>query len=186
LGPALSKKERRVGLSYLQLIEVAVVATLRNFGVPLQRIRKARDYLSQVFNSEYPFAQLRVKTEGFYVLKQLLEIEPDPELSVLVVADAGGQLGWEHFISDRFAEFEYDEKTGLAVKWHVAGHGSRVIIDPRISFGAPSISGVPTWALGGRAKAGESVGEIAEDFGLEPDQVSQALEFEGVPPEIAA
>jgi len=75
-------------------------------------------------------------------------------------------------------EFDYHE--GLALQWHVAGRESPVLIDPRISFGAPMVNGVATWALRGRRLAGEPVEDIAEDFGIPLDDVKAALSFEGV------
>ena len=54
----------------------------------------------------------------------------------------------------------------------------RVVIDPRISFGAPAVKGIATWALSGREKAGESIADIAEDFGLTLEDVKAALTFE--------
>jgi uncharacterized protein (DUF433 family) len=182
LGPALPGKERGKPLSYMQTIEVAFVATFRRLGVPLQRIRKARDYFAQVFGVEFPFAQLEVKTDGHHLLMELLDLEPDPQIAKLILGDAAGQLAWEPMVAERFAEFDYEHD--LAVTWHVAGRDSRVVIDPRISFGAPTIRGIPTWALKGRRRAGEPVDEIGADFGLELDEVNEALAFEGV--EVAA
>jgi uncharacterized protein (DUF433 family) len=78
----------------------------------------------------------------------------------------------------KFTEFEY--QNGLAVKWHVGGRNSHVLIDPRVSFGAPTVGGIATWALKGRWEAGESIEDIADDFGLEPAEVGHALKFEGV------
>ena len=57
LGPTLPNKERRKPLSYMELIEVAFVAFFRNVGVSLQRIRRAREYVAQTFNVEYPFVE---------------------------------------------------------------------------------------------------------------------------------
>jgi len=178
LGPALPGKQPRMPLSYLQLVEVAFVATFRALGVSLQRIRKARDYLAQTFNSEHPFAEFRLQTEGRHVLLALQQIERDAQLGHLIVADASGQIGWQPLIAERFAEFDYEQ--GLALIWHVAGRASPVLIDPRISFGAPVVRGVPTWALKGRRIAGESVEELQADFRLEREEVLQALAFEGI------
>lgn len=178
LGPALPGRERRVPLSSLQLVEVAFVATFRELGVSLQRLRRAREYLAQTFHAEYPFAQMRLKTEGQHILLDLQEIEPDTEVGRLIVADAEGQIAWKDLVAERFAEFSYEN--GLAVRWHVRGKESPVIIDPRVSFGAPTIRGVPTWAIRGRILAGEPAREIAEDFGLEEGDVLEALQFEGV------
>jgi uncharacterized protein (DUF433 family) len=162
----------------MQTIEVAFVATFRRLGVSLQRIRKARDYFAQAFGVEFPFAQLEVKTDGHHLLMELLDLEPDSQIAKLILGDAAGQLAWEPMVAERFAEFDYEHD--LAVRWHVAGRDSRVVIDPRISFGAPTIRGVPTWALRGRSRAGEPMDEIGVDFGLEPDEVREALVFEGI------
>jgi hypothetical protein len=68
LGPVIPDKEPGKPLSYLELVEVAFVSVFRSLGVSLQRIRRAREYVAQTFNADYPFAQYRFKTEGFHVL----------------------------------------------------------------------------------------------------------------------
>ena len=78
----------------------------------------------------------------------------------------------------RVLKFDYED--GLAVRWHVAGKDSEVIIDPRIQFGAPSVDGVPTWAIKGRWEAGEDLADIADDFGISRALLRKALTFEGV------
>jgi len=147
-------------------------------GVSLQRIRRARDYLAQTLNSELPFAEFRLQTEGRHVLLALQQIERDAQLGRLIVADASGQIAWQPLIGERFAEFDYEE--GLALIWHVAGRESPILIDPRVSFGAPTVRGIPTWALKGRWTAGESLEELQADFRLPREEVLQALEFEGI------
>ncbi|MDD5312632.1 MAG: DUF433 domain-containing protein [Dehalococcoidia bacterium] len=179
LGPALPGKEQRKPLTYLQLIELAFVATFRRLGVSLQRIRKAREYAATNLNSEYPFVELRWKTEGTHMLLDLIGIEEDIELKKLIVADQYGQLGWEKLVGDRFVQFDYIN--GLALIWHVAGRESPVIIDPRIAFGAPTIRGIATWVVKGRWEAKETVQDIKDDFGLTNEEIKYAFRFEGVP-----
>jgi hypothetical protein len=60
----VTRRTARKGLSYLQLIEVGVVAAMRKSGVTLPKIRKAREYLCNAFNNSYPFALYRFKTDG--------------------------------------------------------------------------------------------------------------------------
>ena len=177
-GVTLPGKEHGEPLSYLQLIEVAVVSTFRKLGVHLERIRKARQYLAQRFNVEYPLTEYRFKTEGFHVLIDLAQFEHDEELR-LVVADKGGQLAWEDLMEDRLLEFDY-ENDGIAIKWHPAGRHSLVVIDPRVAFGAPNVSGIPTWVLKGRYNAGETITDVIEDFQLEATAVRDAWQFEGI------
>ena len=60
-------------------------------------------------------------------------------------------------------------------------HGAKtIVIDPRISFGRPTIagSGVSTEALISRIDAGETVDALADDYGLRPDQIDDAVLYE--------
>jgi hypothetical protein len=56
----LSQREKRAALTYFQLIEVAVVAAFRKSGVPLRRIRAAREWSAHALKSEHPFAEYRL------------------------------------------------------------------------------------------------------------------------------
>ena len=174
----LTDRRKRTRLSYLELIEVAVVASFRRAGVSLQRIRRTQQYAAQVLNEEYPFALLNWKTEGQHLLVDLREIEGDAELDNLVVGDRHGQVTWPDVIAERFTEFEYEED--LAIRWHVGGRDSGVMIDPRVRFGAPTVSGIPTWVLKGRWEAGEGLEEIEDDFGLSREIICDGLSFEGI------
>lgn len=101
LGPALLGRERRQPLSYLQLVEVAFVITFRALGVPLQRIRRAREYAAQTLQSEYPFVDFRWQTEGHHMLLDLKEVEHESAFDrLLIVGDAHGQLAWEPLVSE--------------------------------------------------------------------------------------
>ncbi|QMW22568.1 DUF433 domain-containing protein [Sandaracinobacteroides saxicola] len=174
----LSNKNKGQSLSYLQLIEVAVVAQFRRANVRLDKIRAAREYVSKQLNAEFPFAEYRFKTDGKDLWMDYAEIEAKMGDNKLLKASAGGQLAWTDIIG-RLQEFEY-ERAGLAVRWHLAGRNSPLVIDPRIQFGAPSVEGIATWAFKGRWEAGELLDDIADDFGVANSDVLAALEFEGV------
>ncbi len=171
----LKQREQRSALSYMQLIEVAVVASFRKAGVSMPRIRKARAWAAHELKSEYPFAEYKFKENAKHLYLDAQQIDVGP--NTVVQADAGGQLEWESVIG-RLKEFEYEEH--VALRWHVAGAGKPIIIDPRISFGAPAVRGIATWVLRGRHNAGESHSDIAEDFGLDKSEVREALKFEGL------
>ena len=177
---ALSGRRAKDHLSYLELIEVAVVAVFRQMGITLEAIARTREYIKTTFSSEHPFAEYGFKTDGMRLMLQWTEYEETPQLNEVIVADVGGQLGWEKMMASRLAEFGYEHD--LALVWHLAGRESPVKIDPRLSFGAPTVSGVPTWVLRGRWNAGESLDDIVDDFGLTLDDTVSALRFEGVTP----
>jgi uncharacterized protein (DUF433 family) len=164
-------------LSYLQLIEVAVVAAFRRAKIKLPKIRKAREYLKREFKAEYPFAQYKFKSDGKHLLLDYKQFEGDRAHGHLLVADEEGQLEWDKIIAPLLKEFDYQHKD-IVVRWHVDGLESPIIIDPRINFGSPSVRGTPTWILAGRWQAGESDADIADDFGLTKQEVKKALQFE--------
>ena len=53
-------------------------------------------------------------------------------------------------------------------------------MDPRVAFGRPIIArrGISTAAIVDRVNAGESEEEIAEDYGLEAEEVKEALIYD--------
>jgi uncharacterized protein (DUF433 family) len=55
-----------------------------------------------------------------------------------------------------------------------------VVIDPRISFGRPVLagSGIPTAVIADRYKAGESVDELADDYGRKRLEIEEAIRCE--------
>jgi uncharacterized protein (DUF433 family) len=55
-----------------------------------------------------------------------------------------------------------------------------VVIDPEVSFGRPviSIRGITTIVLADQFDAGASIEELADDYGLSPEAIEDALAFE--------
>lgn len=176
----LSAREKRAALSYLQLIEVAVVAAFRKAGVSLKQIKAAREFVAKRLESEYPFAEYSFKTDGKSLFMDYEQVDGAKGRGKLLRPDRNGQLAW-NIIIGRLKEFEYERK-GIVVRWHLAGPKSSVIIDPRIAFGAPTVRGTPTWVIKGRWDAGEEIDEIANDFGLKEQEIRDALKFEGIDP----
>lgn len=56
--------------------------------------------------------------------------------------------------------------------------GRRVLVDPDISFGRPSVAGIATQVLASRFLSGDSIAELAEDYGISERAVQSALRFE--------
>lgn len=173
---AVAQREKGNSLSYFQLVEVAFVAVMRRMGLRLQVIKDARTYIAQNLNSEFPFVENRFKVQGARILMTLAQFDPSAPENKLVVVSHGGQLEWGEMLGKKFDEFDYQK--GLAVRWHIAGRDSPILIDPQVAFGAPQINGVPTWAIRGRKQAGESNIDIADDFTLKVSDVEKALQFE--------
>jgi uncharacterized protein (DUF433 family) len=175
----IGDKEKGEKLSYLQLIEVGVVAAMRRSGVSLKKIRSTREKLSEEFSSSFPFAEYRFKSDGKDLFVKMEEILDEKDTNrLLQVKD--GQIVWDSILAEVLQEFEYDHED-FVVRWRL--RGGPVVIDPVIAFGAPSVQGIPTWTIAGRWRAGENIDEIADDFCLTKELVERALEVEGLLPE---
>jgi len=55
-----------------------------------------------------------------------------------------------------------------------------IVIDPRIAFGRPVMlrKGISTSTIAERVDAGESVDDLAADYGLGPSEIEQAVVYE--------
>jgi uncharacterized protein (DUF433 family) len=175
----LVKREDRAALSYMQLIEIAVVASFRKAGISLKEIKNARSFLQKQISSEYPFAQYRFKTDGKALLMDYTQIDQKTGNGKLIELNKGGQLAWSAVLT-RLKEFNYDRDLRFVSQWHVAGTKSVIVINPRIAFGSPAIRGTPTWTIRERWLANESIADISDEFDLQEKHVIDALEFEGV------
>jgi uncharacterized protein (DUF433 family) len=178
-GGAISARDDGEALSYLQLIEVGVVAAMRKSGVALAKIREAREYLRSEFNADYPFAHYRFKTDGKSLFMDYDQVSKADKEKLLALNE-NGQLAWNQILSALLHEFEYDTHIGTVLSWRVDGFESPIRLDPRIAFGAPQVGGIPTWVLRGRWDSGEGLGDIADDYDLPPAHVSAALRFEHI------
>ena len=148
------------------------MAAFRSAEISLPNIRNIWELSARHLNSDYPFTQLQFKLEGPKMFYDSLPLTVQYRgLSRTAVTEAKGRLVWKKPVSQRLAEFDYED--GLALVWHVAGRDSPVKIDPRLRFG------LPTWVIVGRYEAGDSFKDIESDFGISEADAQAALDFEG-------
>ena len=167
-----------VGLSYLQLAEVAFVEAMRRKygragGVKLSVIRTAYDYVRNSLGVAYPFIQERFFSQG---VDLLIEVAGNSE--ILASASRPGQIAWREAVEAYGNQFDYDQH--LSLIWYPRGRVRNVIVDPRISFGRPTIkgTGIPTESVAAQLGAGDKAEDIARDFNITPQQVEDARWFE--------
>ncbi|MBC6438056.1 MAG: DUF433 domain-containing protein [Rhodobacteraceae bacterium] len=97
----------------------------------------------------------------------------------LLSVSTTGQMVWAEVLARRFGQFDYSAN-GPAVRFYPRPWDRRIVIDPALCFGAPSVSGIPTWLVKSRWESGESRSDIADDFTLSQDDITSALAFEGL------
>jgi uncharacterized protein (DUF433 family) len=164
-------------LSFANLVEAHVLRVIReNHQIKLDRVRTALDYLSSNLETDHPLIQHRFQTDGVDLFVDSMER--------LVNVTRSGQLAMKETLKFLLTRIEWDER-GIASRLfpliQTEGDATKILcIDPRISFGKPTIvgTGIPTAAVADLYEAGEEVEDIAHEFSCTSDQVRTAIRFE--------
>ena len=152
-------------------------AIRRHHQVPLSKIRHAIDYLRKHFSSTHPLAEQRFETDG-------LDLFID-KFGQLINVTQSGQIALRELLKAHLHRVEHDA-AGTAVRLYPftrkrdLREPKVVIIDPHISYGRPILvgTGIPTAVVAERYKAGESIDELAEDYGRSRNEIEEAIRCE--------
>jgi uncharacterized protein (DUF433 family) len=138
-------------LSFRNLVELVVAGQLRAVGVPLDKIRRARDDLARDRGDAHPFALEAFAAPGWP------GGSPPPIL----------------------AELDYDDAPPQrATLWHIS---PGIVLNPGIRFGSPIVEGTGMRAecLADAYRAnGEDVDLVARWWAVRPGHVRAAVAFE--------
>ncbi|MGH8194101.1 MAG: DUF433 domain-containing protein [Woeseiaceae bacterium] len=146
--------------------------------VPLQKVRRALEYVKKKLGIERPLADARFETDGVDLFVR--------ELEKLVNVSQEGQLEIEPVIRRFLKRIERDP-SGAPIKLypftrksHATDEAAPVEIDPRVAFGRPVLvgRGVPTAVLADRFKAGDSLADLAEDYDTSTQNIEEAIRCE--------
>jgi uncharacterized protein (DUF433 family) len=161
-------------LSFVNLVEVHLLdAIRRRHYVPLHKVRKALEFLKAQLPSSHPLADQAFETDG-----SDLFIE---KLGQLINISQAGQLAMRVLIDAHLRRIER-ETVGPAVRLYpftrkrLCDEPRTVVIDPLVSFGKPVL--VPTAIIAERYKAGESIDELANDYGRQGSEIEEAIRCE--------
>ena len=177
-GGDLPVIDRAIALSFLELMELRIVRELvDDHRIPLQKVRTFADKLKVQFGTKYPFASRQVFTSGTDLFATLSRTDRDHMIGSR--SRDREQLTATELFRPYLADAEFDEATFLARKWWPLGQRVPVVLDPRVSFGAPTIQGrrVRTAIVAGMAEAG-SESQAASAYGVSLQEVRAALRFE--------
>ncbi|MGC4048343.1 MAG: DUF433 domain-containing protein [Paludibaculum sp.] len=168
-------------LSYTNLIELHMLRLIRqDQGLKLSKVRAAIEYLKQAFRSEHPLAEHDFLTDGLDLLVD--------KLGGLIVVSQGGQVAIDDVVRGLLRRIEREKGQPVrffplpAYRVEVFKNPEPprpVVMAPTIAFGQPVVPGtaIKVEALHERFAAQESPEEIAEDFGLKPEQVILAVQW---------
>ena len=173
----LPDKEERL-LSFVNLVEVHVLDALRRaHGVPFGQVRKSVEYLKNRLGSKHPLAEQKFATDGVDLFIELF--------GRLVNISREGQLVIKELIEAYLRRVERDP-VGIPIRLYPFTRDRKpeepkvIVIDPYISFGRPVLAGtgIATTVIAQRYKAGESIEELAEDYGRSRTDIEEAIRCE--------
>ena len=166
-------------LSFINLVEVHVLdAIRRQHNISLEKVRKAIQFLQKQFPSKHPLVDHNFETNGIHLFIE--------KYGQLINITQEGQLAIKDIMKAHLKRIEWDAQ-GIPQKLYPFIHKrvfrpgqiepTTVVIDPRVSFGRPSIigTGIPILIIAERYKAGETVEDLADDYGLQPLQIQEAI-----------
>ena len=162
--------------SFLDLVDLLFVKRFLEQGFSLQKLRIALAEAEAVIGGHH-FAQRCYFTDGRNIYLQVKDGDAENLLQLL----SGGQWVIADVIKHFARQVDFDEKTGFAEKWFPHGRGGRVVLDPRVCFGAPTIvrHGVRTANVYDLYRAeSQNVASVASWMDVESPDVEAAVTFE--------
>lgn len=165
-------------LSFLDLVEAYVLSAIRQkHRIPLPHVRRALDYLLEHSPSQHPLADHQFAAFG----KELF-VE---KLSELINLSQPGQLAMKQLLDQYLHRIERNPE-GVPLRFfpfdspRLLETSKTVVIDADISFGRPVLisTGLRTDLIMERFWAGDTMKELADDYGILPEQIEQAIRWE--------
>lgn len=167
-------------LSFVNLCELHLLGVIRRqHGVRLSRVRTAIDFLRSRLGVPRPLATQHFLTNGI-----ALFVERAGEL--LNVSEQGQQALRKDF-EQALTRIQFNQNGGPILLFPFTrdardrGEQPRgVVVDPARSFGRPVVAGayVRTEVIEQRFRAGDSIAEMADDYGVPSATIEEALRFE--------
>lgn len=169
-------------LSFFNLAEAHVLSAIRKEQkLSLGKVRLAIEFLSKEFHSAHPLIAEQFFSNGVDLfVKALLGTKERHVLN----ASRGGQFALKEMLDGYLERIARDPK-GLPIKLYplTAGGPSRqekvIVMTPDVSSRQPVIDrrGIRAIVIWNRSQAGESVNELADDYGIKESEVKAAIEY---------
>lgn len=170
------RRGREATVPFIGFAEAFVLSAFRRAGVPLQRIRPAVEVLSSEIGIDHALASEKLFTDGAEVLYDYAGDRAEGDLWDLVVVRTQ-QRQFSDLVSGYLKRIEYGSD-GWAQSVELPTYRwAGVSVDPLVAFGLPLVAhgGVRVEDLVDRFQAGDSVAELAGDFGVPEPEVEDVI-----------
>lgn len=161
--------------SFFDLVDLLFVKRFLDYGISLQKLRKALDEAKDILGTEH-FARQSFFTDGRNICL-LVKEKGDAILELL----SGGQWVISNLIKQLAHQIDFDESTEFARRWFPIEGNRLVVLDPLVSFGRPIIAkkSITTENIFDLFIAeGEADLPVCEWMDLSPEEVKVAVKFE--------
>lgn len=161
--------------SFLDLVDLLFVKRFLDHGISLQRVRLAFDEAHGILGTRH-FARQTFFTDGRNIH---LQVRKKGEAILELIS--GGQWVIAQVIRQLAEQIEFESPEGLARRWYPLGRSKPVVLDPFVSFGAPSIvdRGVKTANVHDLFIAEkQNLGAVRAWWDLTDSEIEAAVEFE--------
>lgn len=179
-GPVITSVPAPTGagptVPFIGLVEATVVQAFRQTGLPLQRVRRALQVLAEQGELPHALASQRLYTDGAQILYDYASVSGDQMLRLLTVVDSGQRVFHEVIAGYlRRITFEDTWATGLVLP---VTERDLLRVSPTVASGDPIFlhGGAPLSAVISRAKAGEPLSSIADDYEVPVGDVEETLD----------
>ena len=162
-------------IPFVGLAEGMVLAAFRRADVSLQHIRRAVSVLEREIGLRHALASRRLYTDGAVILYDYAETA-DEELAGLTQV-VSRQRVFAPVVEQYLRRIEYADDGWAARLVSPATPRSVLLVDPERSFGQPIFirGAVRVEDVIDRWRAGDSLAEVAEDFGVPVEDVEDVL-----------
>lgn len=165
-------------LSFINLVEAHVLAAIRRrYQIPFPKVRNAVLFLRRRLQTRHPLADHEFTTDGISLFIQ--------HLGSFINVTQEGQLAIRQLLELYLHRIERDPR-GIPVRLFPftrepeADEPRAIVIDPHLSFGRPVLAGtgIATVIIAERYKAGETINDLASDYGRITSDIEEAIRCE--------
>ena len=164
-------------INFYALIELFMVAALREAGNSLQQIRRAREELTLQFGTRYPFASHKILSDG----RKMAVVFGG--LSDRIVLELGGknQTALRDFVEPFCLKLKFSLETKLAESYWPLGVNRTIVVSPYHAFGRPVIAGtnITTEVIYRLLESGEHDEDVVNEYEITSSNIADVREFEG-------
>jgi len=163
-------------ISFLDLTELLFINSFIQYGISIQKIRKAAIIASDLLKTSHPFAIRKMFTDGKTIFAEIAQKGNDSSLLDLL----NKQFQLEKIIEPLLFKCIDFGKHDYAEKWWPLGKKGNIVLDPSRNMGQPILNkyNVKTELIYELYKTNHSISEISEWYELDEAAIETAISFE--------